>query len=333
MRDKGGKPEINVFGDAETVDDSTDNMPGVHEVLRKLRQIADSYPAKQIVLIGETWVGSIGELRKMYGANNDELQLPMDLQVGFIDKLDTPQFRKLINDAETGVGGNEPLFVLDNHDKPRWDRYGDGVHNADIGRVLSTVIFASRGTSMYYYGDEIGMVTSTPTRKEDVRDPVGVTGWPKEKGRDGERTPMQWTAAPNAGFSPPGVKTWLPIPPSSAITNVAFESGRPDSMLAWFQALGRLKHDNAALRDGSQVLLNTFDPNVLSWLRKGRDGRAVIAICNFTAKPQSVSFDLRKQGIRSRSIATLLKTPGTDDPISLSAVALKPFGVYVIAVQ
>ena len=331
--DPNGKPEINAFGDRRLADDRTNNMPGVHDVLRKLRQVADSYPADQVVLVGETWVGSVGELRKMYGAHNDELQLPMDLQVGFIDKFDTQQFRRLINDAETGIGGNEPLLVLDNHDKPRWDRYGDGVHNADIGRVLSTVILASRGTAMYYYGDEIGMTTSTPTRKEDVRDPVGITGWPKEKGRDGERTPMQWTAAPNAGFSVPSGKTWLPIPPSSVTTNVARQSGSPDSILAWFQALGRLKHDNAALQEGGEVMLNPDDASVLSWLRTAPDGAAVVAICNFTARPQKVSFDLKAYGIANGKVATLLKTPGTEDPASLSAISLKPFGVYLLQVR
>ncbi len=332
VRDTNGKPEINAFGDPKLADDRTNNQPGVHDVLRKLRLVADSYPSDRVVLVGETWVGSVGELRKMYGAHNDELQLPMDLQVGFIDKFDTNRFRKLINDAETGIGGNEPLFVLDNHDRPRWDRYGDGVHHADIGRVLSIVILASRGTAIYYYGDEIGMVTSTPTRKEDVRDPVGVTGWPKEKGRDGERTPMQWTAAPNAGFSLPGVKTWLPIPASSTTTNVAFQSGRPNSVLAWFKALDRLKHDNAALREGDEVMLNPTDSNVLSWLRKAPDGSAVLVICNFTAKPQKVSFDLKAQGIAGGKVTTLLKTPGTDDPASLSEIALKPFGVYLLQV-
>ena len=333
VRDKSGKPEINVFGEV-TVDGSlTDKQSGVHDVLRTLRRIADSYPKNQVVLVGETWVGSVSELRTMYGAHNDELQLPMDLQVGFIDKFDTQQFRKLINDAETGIGGNEPLFVLDNHDKPRWDRYGDGVHNADIGRVLATVILASRDTAMYYYGDEIGMVTSTPMRKEDVRDPVGVTGWPKEKGRDGERTPMQWTAAPNAGFSPPGVKTWLPIPASSAATNVAVQAGHPASILSWFKALGRLKHDNAALRQGDEVMLNPGDRNVLSWLRKTPGAPAVIVICNFTPKPQKVSFDLKALGVATGKVATLLKTPGTDDPGSLSAIALKPFGVYLLQVR
>jgi alpha-glucosidase len=332
VRDSSGKPVINAFGDV-TVDGSlSDKQPGVHDVLRTLRRIADSYH-DQIVLVGETWVGSSAELRTMYGAHNDELQLPMDLQVGFIDRFDTNRFRSLINDAETGIGGNEPLFVLDNHDKARWDRYGDGVHNADMGRVLSTVIIASRGTSMYYYGDEIGMVTTTPTRKEDVRDPVGITGWPKEKGRDGERTPMQWTAAANAGFSPPGEKTWLPIPVSSAVRNVAVQAGRPDSMLSWFQALGRLKHDNAALRDGEQIMLNPGDHNVLSWLRKTPQGDAVVVVCNFTATPQKVSFDLRSHGIEARYVVTLLKSPGTDDPKTLNEVLLKPFGVYMLQIR
>ena len=64
------------------------------------------------------------------------------------------------------------------------------------------------------------MPTTTPTRKEDVKDPIGITGWPKEKGRDGERTPMQWTAGPQAGFST-NPNTWLPIPSNYKTINVA----------------------------------------------------------------------------------------------------------------
>jgi alpha-glucosidase len=243
------------------------------------------------------------------------------------------RFRALITEAETKLNGNTPLFVLGNHDRPRWDRYGDGVHNADIGRVISTVIIASRAVAIYYYGDEIGMVTTPPARKEDARDPGAIMGWPRFKGRDGERTPMQWTAAANAGFSPPGVRTWLPIPASSATNNVATEERDPNSILSWFKALDRLKHENAALRRGSQVMLNPSDPNVLSWLRKGPKGEAVVVICNFTAKPQNVSYDLKPLGIARRSVRTLLKTPGTDDPASLTGITVQPFGVYLLQVR
>lgn len=320
------------FGGHRLDDKYTDNLPEVHGVLKQLRRVADSFN-KQVVLIGETWVNDISDLRKMYGPNNDELQLPMDLRVGFVDKMDAARFRTLITEAQTKLNGNEPLFVLDNHDRPRWDRYGDGVHNADIGRVLSTVIIASRAVAMYYYGDEIGMVTTPPARKEDARDPGALMGWPHFKGRDGERTPMQWTAAPDAGFSPPGVKTWLPIPASSTTNNVAVEERDPNSILAWFRALGRLKHENVALRSGKQIMLNPSDPNVLSWLRTGPKGEAVVVICNFTAKPQKIGLNLKPHGIAYRSVRTLLKTPGTADPASLADINVQPFGVYLLQVQ
>lgn len=320
------------FGGHRLDDKYTDNLPEVHGVLKQLRRVADSFN-KQVVLIGETWVKDISDLRKMYGPKNDELQMPMDLRVGFVDKLDVARFRTLISEAQTKLNGNEPLFVLDNHDRPRWDRYGDGVHNTDIGRVLSTIMLASRAATMYYYGDEIGMVTTPPTRKEDARDPGALMGWPHFKGRDGERTPMQWTAEANAGFSPPGVQTWLPIPASSATNNVATEEGDANSILAWFRALGRLKHENAALRSGSQLMLNTSDNKVLSWLRKGPKGEAVVVICNFTAEPQTVSYDLKAQGIVKRGVRTILKTPGTDDPASLTGITVQPFGVYLLQIQ
>ena len=99
----------------------------------------------------------------------------MDTQIGFINKLDVAAFRAKLEDAETDLGDNVPLLVFDNHDNPRLDaRYGDGVHDTDIQRVISTMLFASRGASLFYYGDEIGMKTTPPTRKEDVKDPVGL---------------------------------------------------------------------------------------------------------------------------------------------------------------
>jgi glycosidase len=150
-----------------------------------------------------------------------EFQLPMDTQVGFINKLDVAAFRAKLNDVETQIGGNTPLLVFDNHDNPRLDaRYGDGVHDTDIQRVISTMLFASRGAALFYYGDEIGMKTTPPTRKEDVKDPVGhdrlAQGQrPRRRahadavGRERERRLYQGRGEP-----------WLPVPPSAATINV-----------------------------------------------------------------------------------------------------------------
>jgi alpha-glucosidase len=331
--DANGQPKINAYGDKQVDTLKTDNLPKVNDVLRELRQVADSTKGRKVILIGETYVRSIADLKRLYGEHNDALDLPMDMQVGFINKLDANLFRQRINEAQTGLGGNEPLFVIDNHDNPRWDRYGDGVHNVDIGRVLATILFASRATSMFYYGDEIGMATTPPTRKEDVKDPIGITGWPKEKGRDGERTPMQWDSGPNAGFTKEGVTPWLPIPPSYKTVNVQTEVADFDSLLNWYKQIIEFKKSDAALSQGDQIMLNTSDSNVLSWLRKGPNGEAVVVACNFTAQPQKISFDLSSQGITSKNARTLMKTPGSSDPASLDAVQLPAFGVYIGKVQ
>jgi alpha-glucosidase len=333
VKDANGNIKINAYGDKEVKTDKTDNLPKVNDVLLELRKTADQTKGRKVVLIGETYVSSIADLRRLYGEHNDALDLPMDMQVGFINKLDVSEFRKNISDAETGLNGNEPLFVFDNHDNPRWDRYGDGTHNMDIGRMLATVLFASRDTAMMYYGDEIAMVTTPPTSKDQVKDPIGITGWPKEKGRDGERTPMQWDAGTNAGFAKDGVTPWLPIPSSYKTTNVQTEVSDYDSMLNWYKQLIELRRTNPAIRDGQHVMLNTGNNNVLMWLRQAQGQPAVVVACNFTAQPQKVSFDLSAQSITSKNAKTLMKTPGSGDPASLDAVQLPPFGVYIGQVQ
>jgi alpha-glucosidase len=315
----------------------TDNLPEVHDVLRELRQVADQTQGHKVVLIGETYLRSVDDLRKMYGPHDDELDLPMDMQVGFppygVTLASVDWFRQRINEAETGIGGEMPLFVFDNHDNPRWDRWVTSDHKDDVGRVIATVLFASRDTAMMYYGDEIGMATTPPTRKEDVKDPIGITGWPKQKGRDGERTPMQWNDGADAGFSPAGVKTWLPIPPSYSTINVTSEQNEQDSMLHWYQQIIALKKQDPALHDGAETMLNTGDGHVLSWLRKSDNGEAVVVACNFSDQPQTVSFDLSGQGIHGTNVKTLMKTPGATDPASLGSIQLGAFGVYIGQVQ
>src|SRR3984885_7135384 len=207
LRNEPEKGGVNAYGDPVLEDIYTSNLPQVHETIRHMRAMVKSYPGDR-VLIGETYLPNTAELDKWYGgAAQDELQLPMDLLLGFHgnhDKLDAATFRAHIEEAETQVHGSQPLFVFDNHDNVRAiDRYGDGLHNVEINKLLAAVLFTSRATALMYYGEELGMVTTTPTRKEDVKDPIGITGWPKEKGRDGERTPMQWDASNRqAGFKP-----------------------------------------------------------------------------------------------------------------------------------
>jgi alpha-glucosidase len=331
--DKDGKSSLNAYGDVVLDDAMTNNLPQVNDVVQHIRTVEDAIPATTFpgrrVMIGETYVPTIQDLFKLYGTKEKpEFQLPMDTQVGFINKLDVATFRSKINDVETKIEGNIPLLVFDNHDNPRLDaRYGDGVHDTDIIRVLSTILFASRGTALFYNGAEIGMKTTPPTRKEDVKDPVGLTGWPKDKGRDGERTPMQWDDSTYAGFST--AKPWLPVPPNKDTINVKAEEADPNSLLNWYEELIKLKKTNPTLAHGDNVMLDMDNTKVLSWLRKG-SGKQVVVATNFTSDPQTVNLSA---GVSGSKLKTLLKTPGSADPTSVDKIELPAFGVYIGEVQ
>ena len=332
--DANGKTTKNAFGDVVLNDTQTSNLPEVHDVLRRMRELVKSYPGDR-VLVGETYFDNVADLDKAYGGDkHDELQLPMDFQVGMINRLDAQKFRKNINDAETMIGTNRALFVFDNHDNARMDRYctaeATGMGRAAsaeecvrIQKMLSTLLFTTRATALMYYGDEIGMVTTPPTRKEDVKDPIGILGWPLEKGRDGDRTPMQWTSGQNAGFTKG--TPWLPIPPSYQTNNVAVETGKPNSLLTWYSGLTSLRRTNAALHRGEMTMLDIGNDKVVSYTRKA-DGKSVVVAVNFSNQPQTISFGSAAMG----PVATLMTdAPELKEVHTLKDVTLPPFASWV----
>ena len=327
-------PGKNAYGDPNIQHKYTDNLPQIHEVLREMRKVVDSYPGNP-VLISEADQPNISELAKMYGAHSDEVQLPMDFQVADVNRLSAPQFRKLLDEVVNNPAGGQPHYFFSNHDQVRqWDRYGDGVHNDQIAKLMAALLLTTRATPQLYYGEEIGMRTTIPERKEDVQDPIGILGWPQEKGRDGERTPMQWDASKNAGFSA-AAKTWLPVPPSAAQYNVAAEQKDPHSILNFYKLLLALRRSNAALRDGGYAALNRDDASVLSFLRKnpGTGGSVLVAL-NMSASPQTVSFDLASFGLHEKSAIPILTAPeNAAAAVSLSGITIPPFGVFIAAVR
>jgi alpha-glucosidase len=286
-RETGG---MNAQGDPRLLNNMTDNLPEEHDVIRRMREMVEKYPGDR-VLIGETYLGNTKQLAEWYGgAKKDELQLPMDMFLGFGSgvKLSAEYFRRTIAEAETGLDGGQPLFVFDNHDNRRSiDRFGDGIHDIAIAKLLATILLTTRATALTYYGVEIGMRTHTPTQKEDVKDPIGITGWPKEKGRDGERTPMQWTPGPQAGFST-DPHTWLPLGADYKTVNVQAEKGEADSLLEWNRKLIELRRLNSQLHNGGLQMLET-GPNVLAYLRRTGSAPPVLVVMNLSAEPQMFS--------------------------------------------
>jgi alpha-glucosidase len=308
----------NHFGDPIEENKYNTKLPEVHDVLRGLRKVADESDA---VLIGETWTADIAELNKYYGEGNNELQLPMDFLFTMVNKLSPAEFRKQI--AAVNAASGWPTFVISNHDIVRsYDRYGDGQHNDQIAKLMAALYLTLRGTPIMYYGEEIGMKTSPPKSKDEVKDPIGRIGWPEEKGRDGERTPMQWDSSENAGFS--NGTPWLPVPPTYKTHNVADESKDPDSVLEFYKRVLKLRHTNPALTDGSYTAINESDANVLSYLRVYRDHGVVVAL-NMSATPQTVTLDLKGNGFAK---ANRLLATGKSEAKG-AKVSLEPFGVVI----
>ncbi len=312
------KPGKNAFGDPFLDNKYNTKLPEVHDILRGLRQVADEHSA---VLIGETWTTDVAELNRYYGEGNNELQLPMDFLFTMVNKLSAAEFRKQI--AAVNEASGWPTFVISNHDIVRsYERYGDGKHNDQIAKVMAALYLTLRGTPIMYYGEEIGMKTTPPTRKEEVQDPIGRKGWPKEKGRDGERTPMQWDSTENAGFTKG--KPWLPVPPTYKTHNVADESKDPNSLLEFYKNVLKLRHTNRALLDGNYTAINESDANVLSYLRVYKDQAVVVAL-NMSATPQEINLELKRNGFASvKPLFATEKSAATGD-----VIALLPYGVFI----
>ncbi|GAC1674831.1 MAG: alpha-amylase family glycosyl hydrolase [Candidatus Acidiferrum sp.] len=327
-------PGKNAYGDPNIQHKYTDNLPEVHEVLREMRQIVDHYPGHP-VLISEADEPNIAELTKMYGKKNDEIQLPMDFQIADVNKLSAPDFRKLLDEIDQNAAGGQPHYFFSNHDQSRqWDRYGDGVHNDQIAKLMAALLLTTRSTPLMYYGEEIGMRTTTPERKEDVQDPIGKIGWPEEKGRDGERTPMQWDTSKDAGFST-AEHPWLPVPPSSKEYNVTAESSDPHSILSFYKRLLSLRRSEPALREGSYVPLDRDDPFVFAYLRKktGQE-RAILVVLNMSGEARTINLDVASHGVREGSPKLLLASPEIAPESSmLNHFTIPAFGVFIGTVR
>lgn len=347
------EPEMggtNAYGDPNTRDIYTNMLPGVHDVLERMRKVVDSYP-DQRVLIGETYLPDTQELKKWYGTPAaPQLQLPMDMIVGFHTEGDgngsgpnvglNPQhLRTTIEAMETELGRDQPLIVFDNHDNARsWDRFSNDADSPAeklaIAKIVGTMLFTTRATAMSYYGAEIGMKTTVPTRKEDVKDPIGVTGWPKEKGRDGERTPMQWTPGPQAGFSK-DANTWLPIPPTYTTVNVQTEQADANSLLNWYEKLTAMRRSNPALHDGGFVMLNTGAEPVVGWVRTApADGQPVLVLMNMSNQPQHVTLDLSAAHVKGTSLKPLMMSDASLSSMTgVKDMKLPAFASLVAMVQ
>jgi alpha-glucosidase len=296
-------------------------LPEVHHALRGLRKTLGEFPGDP-VLLAESLTPNITQLARLYGEHQDEVPLPMNFLFANIRQLDAPQFKKQIDAAETQLNGGTPVFLLSNHDRPRpWDVFGDGKHDEQIAKLVAALIMTPRGTAQMYYGDELGM-TTMPKAELDA---FGMTPKrPHPDGRDGERTPMQWDGSKNGGFTTG--TPWLPVATNSNYVNATLEEKDPKSMYSWYKRLLKLRHENAAFRDGDYIPLKSGNPKVLAFGRKTKGGSTALVILNMSDAEENVTIGGFQEWPKFSRV--LLASPSADAPRSAN-LKLAPYGVVI----
>jgi alpha-glucosidase len=283
LRDNPPNPDYR-----EGVDDPYDALrreysadrPEVHRLIARMRELVEGYGDR--VLIGEIY-NEVDRLMAYYGeGGRGGVHFPYNFQL-----IKLPWNARTLDAAirryeQLLPPGAWPNWVLGNHDRHRIaSRVG-----AAQARVAAMLLLTLRGTPTIYYGDEIGMhdVDIPPDR---VQDPWEKNLPGRGLGRDPERTPMQWSAEPGAGFTTG--EPWLPLADDYRVVNVAAQRVDPGSMLTLHRALLALRRREPALSVGGWAPVDA-DGDVLAWLRTHGDSRFLIAL-NLAAEPATLDFD------------------------------------------
>lgn len=260
------------------------DQPMTHEIFRWLRTFLKDRPT--VVLAGEASADTPGGPATFYGNGSDELHMVFDFRL-LKSSWRAERFRHLIADGNLAVPpGGWPTVVLSNHDQLRHiDRYGHGGTAERRARAAALLLFTLRGTPFVYYGEELGM-RNRRLHYRDLRDPYTRRYWPFKKGRDPARTPMQWDASPQAGFTT--ATPWLPVSADYRTHNVAGEHRNPHSLLSLYRRLIRVRKASAALTLGDYRPVDGGPDECVIYRREFRqaDGRTdtMLVAMNFSVR-------------------------------------------------
>jgi alpha-glucosidase len=256
----------------------TTDQSEVHGVITRMRRLVDQY--KDRVLIGEIYL-PIERLVQYYGVDLGGVHVPFNFQL-LLAKWHARDIARIIGEYEAILPEHGwPNWVLGNHDRPRIaSRIGPAQ-----ARLAAMLLLTLRGTPTLYYGDEIGM-RDVEIPLEKVQDPYEKNVPGRGLGRDPERTPMQWSAAKNAGFTEG--EPWLPIAEDYTRVNVEAERDNPASMLTLYNRLINVRRGESALEVGQFEPMEA-DGDLLTYVRRDRESAFLIAL-NLGPQPQVVNF-------------------------------------------
>jgi glycosidase len=247
----------------------------------------------EATLIGEAW-SETPIIARYYGSTDavpggDELPLNFDFPMArqIIQGVKAGEAKgisdKLAEIRSTYPEGATDVPFLTNHDQRRIASEVKG--DAGMLRSAAAVLLTLPGTPFLYYGEELGMENG-----------------PGQDDRE-KRNPMPWDGSEGGGFTTG--KPWYPFAPNHEKTNVALETGDPNSLLSRYRKLIRARHGSVALGHGALEMLVGKGP-VLAFVRTAAEER-VLVVHNLSAEPQSATLAVATAGT-----ATLFVDDGVD---------------------
>lgn len=307
------------------------NQPGVHEIWREWRAVAEEYQPPR-AFAGEAWVSSPQALAAY--VRPDELHTAFNFDY-LKCRWDAYDLREVIDSSlnTTALVGAPTTWVLENHDVTRVrTKYGleasgirvpqantapppavapddpRGVARARAGLVF---MIALPGSAYIYQGQELGLDQVYDLPDELRQDPAfrrtgGAQGY-----RDGARVPMPWsTEGQSLGYSPTGA-SWLPIPARWAQLSVQAQTGDPESMLELTRRALRLRRAELALGGGELEWISEPGDTCLVMRRTAAPGDPLVA--DVTAAPVQVAINMGEAPVLVNAQDVLLASgPGVD---------------------
>ena len=279
----------------------TANGPRLMELLRELNR--ETWGGKNLVTVGEAWGADIPRARQYSAPDGSVFSMVFQFEQMCLDHeadkwvpkaMALPELKASIARWQQGLHGCgwNSLF-WDNHDLPRIvSRWGDdGACRADSAKALAVALHGLQGTPYIYQGEELGM-TNAPYPVEELRDLESINAYNEmvEQGmsesdalaaihrmmRDNARTPMQWTAGPNAGFTTGD--PWMKVNPNYTEINAAAALADPDSVFYTYQKLIALRKAHRVFAEGDFTLLCPEDEQVFAYLRRGAGQEMLVAV-------------------------------------------------------
>ena len=287
--------------------------PHVHEYLQELTR--DTGIAS-MVTVGEMSSTSLENCIRYSRPEDKELtmcfnfhHLKVDYKDGDKWKLKEPdlgELKRLFTEWQEGMekadGWNAVFWC--NHDQPRAvSRFGDDrKYWKESAKTLAIVAHMFRGTPYVYQGEELGMTNPRYSDISQYRDVESINyykilqerGASKEealavlgeRSRDNGRTPMQWKAGPNAGFT--DGEPWIGIPENYSYINVEEENKDEDSILSCYKKLIRLRKEHRVIAEGDIGFIYRDHPQVLAYRRRTEE-EELIVLANMTGREAALA--------------------------------------------